>query len=209
MPSPEPIFPDPRPTLFGALGPRGLLLALVGTLGIAGCDEPDGTEAGVGAERAAAPSGGATGPNEGDDGADDGPPARPRPTTDPEPPADEPLAHALWELARERGAMLEWHDDAASRLTLEEGERRQLQVVLLDGRCYRTVAVGDGGIAELDLLLYDPNGVLVREDPTQGSEAVLGGDHPLCVDEPGAYRLEVRAREGTGRVAVRTLRSML
>jgi hypothetical protein len=172
----------------------------------AGCD-PDASNA----TGAASEGAGETAPEEeAADGADTAArPPRPAPATDPEPPAEDPVAHRLWELGQAHGELLEWHDPEPTRDELEAGGTRDLQLVLLDGRCYRTVAAGGPGIEELDLLLFDPNGVLMREDATRGPQAVLGDAHPVCIDESGAYRLRVRATEGAGTFAVRTLRSRI
>ena len=90
---------------------------------------------------------------------------------------------------------------------LKEGELRDYLAVLRYGRCYRVVGAGDSGVADLDLRLFDPNGVLAQEDLGQDALPVLGVQSEICPGDSGAFRLQVRMRAGQGRFIVRVYES--
>lgn len=126
-----------------------------------------------------------------------------------DPPSDaDDLETALWALAREVGPDMEWHAPT-QRGRLEEGANADALAVLYDARCYRIVAAGGDDVRELSLFLYDPNGVLARQDAEEGPRAVLGRDHPVCIGESGAWRVRVEMTGGEGPWALRVLRSQL
>jgi hypothetical protein len=86
------------------------------------------------------------------------------------------------------------------RATLAEGDRQTFTSVLRDGFCYKLLAQSGEGVTDLDLFLYDPNGVLIQTDAREGPHPVLGGLRPICPAEPGIHRAEVRMVGGHGAV---------
>ncbi len=133
----------------------------------------------------------------------DEPPERPRMIDDPlelPPPAD-----ALEAAIRERApteAMLMIPHEAVVRGELTEGGRADLTSVLRAGLCYKVLAQGGPGVRDLDLFVFDPNGVLLQRDRTQDEHPVIGVERAVCPQEPGLYRVEVRMTAGGGPYAV-------
>lgn len=70
------------------------------------------------------------------------------------------------------------------------------------GACYRVYAVGNRGVADLDLLVRDPRGQDVVADLTHDAFPVLPPNGPLCFDAPGLYLLEVSVHQGEGGYAI-------
>jgi hypothetical protein len=93
------------------------------------------------------------------------------------------------------------------RGSLEERARQGFLVVLTYGHCYRFLAVTDNESNDLDLLLYDANGVERQRDVSQAPTAALGVDASLCPGEPSAMRVEARMRHGRGPFAIALLRN--
>lgn len=74
-------------------------------------------------------------------------------------------------------------------------------VVLPAGRCIESVAAGVPSVADLELLIEDPNGNRVAQDGTRrGTEGVR-----FCPVFSGTYTLRVRVRMGAGLVAMQCL----
>jgi len=71
-------------------------------------------------------------------------------------------------------------------------------VTMQAGRCYTVLGVGGQGVADLDLVLYNPNGKRVASDI--GFDPTPSLQH--CANWPGAYRLEATIKRGAGEVAV-------
>jgi hypothetical protein len=88
------------------------------------------------------------------------------------------------------------------RAALEADGRQSFTEVLRDGFCYKLLAQSGDGVEDLDLFLYDGNGVLVQTDAREGPNPVLGSDRPICPQEAGVHRTEVRMIRGQGRVLV-------
>lgn len=86
------------------------------------------------------------------------------------------------------------------RATLEADQRQSFTSVLRDGFCYKLLAQSGEGVEDLDLFLYDPNGVLIQTDAREGPHPVLGSERPICPHEPGIHRTEVRMVRGQGAV---------
>jgi hypothetical protein len=131
---------------------------------------------------------------------------------DPAPaPPEEPPADALEARLRERGkeiaAWMMPHGPVL-RGELAEGGARDFSQVMQPGFCYKFVAAGAEGIADLDLRLYDGYQVLVQRDTTQNADPYLGLERPVCPAEAAVYRLEVRAARGSGQFAVQVYRSL-
>jgi hypothetical protein len=93
------------------------------------------------------------------------------------------------------------------RGSLEERGRQGFLVVLTYGHCYRFLGVTDHESSDLDLLLYDANGVEKQRDVTQEPTAALGVDASICPGEPSAMRIEARMRHGRGAFAIALLRN--
>jgi hypothetical protein len=87
------------------------------------------------------------------------------------------------------------------------GGRSDHLAVLRAGRCYRVVAAGSDGVEDMDLLLYDPEGVLTQQDPAEDRFPVLGLQAEICPPEGGAYRLQVHMYKGGGEFAARIYRT--
>jgi hypothetical protein len=98
------------------------------------------------------------------------------------------------------------------RGSIERGEQRDFLAVLKAGHCYRFVGIGDPEVEDLDLVLYDPNGVQMQEDldPMHdfvGRPTVIGQDAAICPPEAGQYRLQVRMAAGRGAFLVGVYRT--
>lgn len=112
-------------------------------------------------------------------------------------------------LAQEAATLAVDHalDVEAFRDRLAVGATRDFLAVLVAEHCYRIIGVGDANVADLELVLFDPHGVQVRRDLDRAPLAVLGIDAELCPPEPGAYRLQARASEGSGEILVGVYRT--
>jgi hypothetical protein len=86
---------------------------------------------------------------------------------------------------------------------LEEGARSDHLVVLRGAYCYRIFAAGGTHVADLDLLLFDPNGVQIQQDPAQDRFPTLGMQTEICPASGGAYRLQAVMYKGSGAFAAR------
>jgi hypothetical protein len=91
--------------------------------------------------------------------------------------------------------------------SLEPGARRDHLLVLEQGRCYRVVAAGGPGVADLDLVLYDDGGSQLRQDRSSDPYPMLGDGAEICPERGSAFRLQVRAYDGAGAYAYRLYRS--
>jgi hypothetical protein len=85
---------------------------------------------------------------------------------------------------------------------LAEGTARDFSAALRAGLCYKVLGQGGPGVGDLDLLVYDQNGVLLQRDATVSAQPVIGVDRAICPTEPGLYRVEVRMARGGGPYAV-------
>lgn len=74
-------------------------------------------------------------------------------------------------------------------------------VVLPAGRCIESVAAGVPSVADLELLIEDPNGNRVAQDGTRRSTEGVR----FCPVFSGTYTLRVRVRMGAGLVAMQCL----
>ncbi|MFI5306903.1 MAG: hypothetical protein ACHQ53_06115 [Polyangiales bacterium] len=123
-----------------------------------------------------------------------------------EPPAGATPEDAVEAMAKRRArAMLP--DGPMLRAELRQGGHRDQLLVLRGGNCYRVLAAGDEGIEDLDLFLFDPNGVLTQQDPAQDRYPTLGVQSELCPPVSGAYRLQASAYKGSGTYALRVYRT--
>lgn len=98
-------------------------------------------------------------------------------------------------------------DGEATVGTLGEGERRDLLAVLKGGFCYRVLGAGGPEVSDMDLFLYDPNGVQTHQDPAEDPFPVLGLQADICPATAGSYRIQVQMYKGSGRFAVQLFRT--
>ena len=87
------------------------------------------------------------------------------------------------------------------RGTLAQGARSDHLLVLKAGHCYRVVGAAEASVTDMDLFLYDPNGVQASQDPGQDRFPVLGLQSEVCPLRGGAYRVQVHMYEGGGAFA--------
>ncbi|MFW6052167.1 MAG: hypothetical protein ACODAU_13395 [Myxococcota bacterium] len=85
------------------------------------------------------------------------------------------------------------HDEPA-RGNLTEGRNRDFTVELEGGKCYAILAVGDGGVRDLDLILRDPNGNTLDRDVEEDARPVVR----VCPERSGAFTMRVQMRKGEG-----------
>lgn len=95
------------------------------------------------------------------------------------------------------------------RGTLETGANQDYQAVLQAGRCFKIIGVGGPAVTDLDLFLFDPNGVQVQQDTATDAYPVLGLTHPICPEAAGAYRVQVRMYAGNGDFGVQVWQTVL
>jgi hypothetical protein len=131
----------------------------------------------------------------------DAPAAAPAPPAPPPPrPAPADALEDAMRAREETDAFALTPYEPAFRATLEESGQQSFTTVLRDGFCYKLLAQSGAGIEDLDLFLYDANGVLAQTDAREGPHPVLGGERPICPEEPGIHRTEVRMVRGHGAV---------
>jgi hypothetical protein len=83
----------------------------------------------------------------------------------------------------------------AERGRLAQGETRRFPLQLEGGKCYAIVAVGDSGVSDLDLHLYDDaSGRLVDRDVEQNARPIVR----VCPERSGRFTMEVKAFRGEG-----------
>jgi hypothetical protein len=115
-------------------------------------------------------------------------------------------AQALEQLAKRyaRG----YEPDAEAILgELAAGERRDYLSVMRYGSCYRVLGAGGPGLTDFDLVLFDPSGVRITQDPAEDPFPVLGLQRALCPGEAGAFRIQAHAYAGEGTFALRVYRT--
>jgi hypothetical protein len=88
------------------------------------------------------------------------------------------------------------------RGTLAEGASQDFQAVMQAGKCFRIIGIGDIGVQDLDLKLFDPNGVQLQQDIATDNYPALGVEAPICPSTAGAYRLQVEMYRGSGAFGV-------
>ncbi|HEX4351677.1 MAG TPA: hypothetical protein VHZ95_02160 [Polyangiales bacterium] len=123
---------------------------------------------------------------------------------------DRDLADALGQMIVEtaqREAAGWVKEGALFRGSLEERGRQDFLVVLKYGHCYRFIGVSGDENSDLDLLLFDGNGVEKQRDVTRGQTATLGSTASICPGDATAVRIEARMRHGHGPFAIALMRN--
>jgi len=124
-------------------------------------------------------------------------PLIPVPVTVPRPPPADALEEALRAReATEAYALTTF--GTPSRMTLNEGDRQSFSEVLHPGFCYKLLVESEDGLTDVDAYLFDANSVLMQQDAREGGDLALGRDRPICIQEPGVFRTELRAVHGHG-----------
>jgi hypothetical protein len=93
------------------------------------------------------------------------------------------------------------------RGTLNERARQGFLVVLPYGHCYRFLASGGAGVTDLDLALFDSNGVEIARDTSEDPAPNVGVAASICPGDASAVRVEARMRRGHGDFALGVFRS--
>jgi hypothetical protein len=124
----------------------------------------------------------------------------------PEPPPDAPVERLLEYKAQSMAPGL-IADEPPIVGELQEGGRQDYLTILKGGFCYRILGAGGTGVKDMDLFLYDPNGVQTHQDPAQDRFPLLGTQADICPLEAGKYRVQVHMYEGGGRYALRAYRT--
>ena len=93
------------------------------------------------------------------------------------------------------------------RGTLNERARQGFLVVLPYGHCYRFIASGGAGVSDLDLALFDSNGVEIARDTSEDAAPNLGVAASICPGDAAAVRVEARMRRGHGDFVLGVFRS--
>jgi hypothetical protein len=106
-------------------------------------------------------------------------------------------------VAAHRGPMVDV--TVPAREMLAEGQRIERNVTLASGRCYRVVAAGEAGVADLDVELLAPSGDAMQADASDDAQPTLGVLRPLCPGVSGVHRVALRVERGGGAVAWQVL----
>jgi len=78
---------------------------------------------------------------------------------------------------------------------LQQGQERDVTLVLEGGKCYALLAVGDNGIRDLDLEIADPTGRRIDRDIEEDAKPVVR----VCPRTSGAHEMKVKLYRGAGR----------
>lgn len=96
---------------------------------------------------------------------------------------------------------------ALMRGTLTEGAAQEHVAMFAAGVCHKVLGVGGDGVRDLDLILHDPNAVVVQRDVGQDAIPIVGNGSVICPPAPGLYRIEVRMAGGAGEYGVQVYQS--
>jgi hypothetical protein len=84
----------------------------------------------------------------------------------------------------------------------EQEKSERLLVSMRRGRCYRSFAVGQPGVVDLDLAIFEPGGGLVAADLSHDRWSVAPPRGPFCPARSGRYALDIAVTEGSGEYLV-------
>lgn len=84
----------------------------------------------------------------------------------------------------------------------EQGRSERLLVSMRRGRCYRAFAVGQRGVVDLDLAIFEPGGGLVAADLSRDRWSVAPPRGPFCPARSGRYVVDIAVTEGAGEYLV-------
>ena len=118
-----------------------------------------------------------------------------------DPELQDPLGAALLEQVAKHAPGWVKHENL-HRGTLNERARQGFLVVLPYGHCYRFIASGGAGVSDLDLALFDGNGVEIARDTSEDPTPNLGVAASICPSDASAVRVEARMRRGHGDFAL-------
>lgn len=93
------------------------------------------------------------------------------------------------------------------RGTLSEGASQDFQAVLQPGKCFKIIGIGGANVRDLDLKLFDPNGVQLQQDVATDSFPALGVESQICPTAAGAYRVQVQMYQGSGDFGVQVFQT--
>jgi hypothetical protein len=80
----------------------------------------------------------------------------------------------------------------------QQQRSERLLVSMRRGLCYRAFAVGQRGIVDLDLAIFDPDGGLIAADLSHDRWSVVPPRGRLCPARSGRYALDIAVTEGAG-----------
>ena len=112
-------------------------------------------------------------------------------------------ATVLTELAKRCASSMKPLLGEAAKLTLAQGQSRDVSFTVSDGSgCLRVVAVGGRGVGDLDLSIAEADGAVLGKDDLPAPFALVTPGGPVCVDRPGSYRAVLGMKRGAGDVLV-------
>lgn len=86
--------------------------------------------------------------------------------------------------------------------SLEQAQTRDIPIELEGGKCYAILAVGDSGVRDLDLLIFDAGGTQIDRDRAPDARPIVR----VCAERSGTYRMQVRMFAGAGHWAYQAYR---
>jgi hypothetical protein len=93
------------------------------------------------------------------------------------------------------------------RGTLTQGATQDFQAVLQPGKCFKIIGIGGMSVRDLDLKLFDPNGVQLQQDVATDNYPALGVESQICPTVAGAYRVQVQMYQGSGDFGVQVFQT--
>jgi hypothetical protein len=93
------------------------------------------------------------------------------------------------------------------RGTLAERGTQDFQAVLQPGKCFKIIGIGGMSVRDLDLKLFDPNGVQLQQDVATDAFPALGVESQICPTTAGAYRVQVQMYQGSGDFGVQVFQT--
>lgn len=93
------------------------------------------------------------------------------------------------------------------RGTLALHATQDFQAVLQPGKCFKIIGIGGPSVVDLDLKLFDPNGVQLQQDVATDAYPALGVESQICPNTAGAYRVQVQMYQGSGEFGVQVFQT--